>query len=190
LSRSHERETDDDVKECPGAYRERTIQIQCRACRGRQDLTDRRCLVGALRLLARHPSALRIELIGVWEIGYGSETVSMLAPLAKILRTLETVGSSGPNGYACERCASSPQNVMARVLEGFPSRPAPDACAGGGCGVEACEPCLNRTRKAISAAAREYGKFESSLTKRAFKVVGGGPNAGDPSQGSCARDRR
>ena len=158
------------------------MRVDCGSCHGKQDLSQRECLNGVVRLLARHPSAERIELIGAWEVGYGPETVSVLAPLATIVRSLEAVQTSATQGHACRQCQSSPANVIGRVLEGFPSRPILDAPSVEGRDDGACAACLNRTRLAIAAAGREYGKFESSLTRRVFKVVGGGANAGHSPQ--------
>ena len=173
---------------CVGSYRRRTVQIDCGGCQGKQDLTDRSCLVGALRLLARHPSAEQIDLMGTWEVRYDSDVVAMLAPLARILEALETIGAASPPSHACRQCAASPESITARILERFPSRPATDDLRSNGTAGAECEACINRTRAAVAAAGREYGRFESSLTRRAFKVVGGGTDAGDPSQGSSARN--
>jgi hypothetical protein len=171
---------------CAGSYRRRTVQIDCGGCPGSQDLTDRSCLVGALRLLAKHPSAERIDLVGTWEVGYDSDVVAMLAPLARIFESLETIGAASPPSHACRQCNSSPESVTARILERFPLRPMADDLRNNGTSSGECDACINRTRAAVAAAGREYGRFESSLTRRAFKVVGGGTDAGDPSQGSGA----
>ncbi|MDD1770296.1 MAG: hypothetical protein LUO79_04335 [Methanomassiliicoccales archaeon] len=177
---------------CPGSYRQRTIEVDCERCQGRQDLTDRTCLVGALRLLAKHPSAERIELLGAWEVRYDRNVIETLYPLVRILQALEAIGSASQDGRICHQCDASPAKVTSRILSRFPARPTPEDIGSSMSKSRNrdCDSCLNRTRVAISAAGREYGKFESSLAKRAFKVVGGVSDAGDPSEGSGAQTGR
>lgn len=176
---------------CPGTYRRGTIEVDCERCQGHQDLTDRTCLVGALRLLAGHPSAERIELVGVWEVRYDRDVVTTLLPLARIFQALEMIGFAPHEGHGCHQCDASPATVTSRIISRFPARPMPEDVGGSVWpGNRECDSCLSRTRAAISAAGREYGKFESSLSKRAFKVVGGGSDASDSSEGSGAQSSR
>ncbi|MGD1061237.1 MAG: hypothetical protein ABR879_07245 [Methanomassiliicoccales archaeon] len=177
---------------CVGTYRRRTIGIDCQGCKGRQDLTDRSCMIGTLRLLARHQSAERIELLGTWEVRYDRDVVSVLSPLARILRALEAVQSATPEGRVCRQCDASPSDVISRILSKFPARPAAEDLGliiPKSRDME-CESCVERTRSAMAAAGRELGKFESSLTKRAFKVVGGESDASDSSQGPIVQIKR
>ena len=164
---------------CVGEYGSGVIGVDCSKCGGKQELSDRRCLLGVLALLARHPSTESIELTGVWEVRYDAVAVSALLPLAKIFASLGTLGASLPEGGICRQCEHSPSSMANRLLERFPAKPVLDAKWGLELGPrgEGCEDCINRTKAAVTAASQEFGNFESSLTRRIFKVVGGGPDA-------------
>ncbi len=181
---SNESGVGDRAGGCAGTYRNRTIRVDCGRCGGRQDLADRTCLLGVLRILSRHPSAERVELAGVWDVAYDNDTLAMLDQLGRVLRSLEAMGSSAPSNHACRQCASSPAKISARALLSFPSRPSTDSIVNDGAQGVTCEECVSRTRSVMAVAGREYGKFESSLTKKAFKVVGGGKDARDASAGT------
>jgi hypothetical protein len=109
----------EESKKCKGSKSHGGLVIDCRGCRGKQDLAEERCLKGIVQLLALDFSGIdEIILSREWEIRYSRDCVSNLTLLAEVQRFL--LGIIPQRQFdECAKCQMNPNVVAKRIVSSF-----------------------------------------------------------------------
>ncbi|MBI0584090.1 MAG: hypothetical protein ISF22_07670 [Methanomassiliicoccus sp.] len=159
---------------CSGRKIKGALLVDCQDCRQGQDLADRLCFKGVVRLMAAEtPGIKEVTLSRDWQVVYGKDCVDVLFAMSEMIRFCNGLNFRLPF-EDCASCPSNPRSVIARVTEALP-RAAPEldtsfARQSGGHG-RACEQCVGTLRSNLDHTRMMLDRAERIISKAAYRVV-------------------
>jgi hypothetical protein len=146
--------------------------IDCRGCKGIQDLVDQGCMRCALKALARAPSFETLVLSNSQDVAYEMGCVQVLRDLTDAVRLCRE-GIPRAVERSCSNCPSRPSLLLERMADSIPydwDGRAP-RCQTSQSRAK-CALCSEKVNDIFSAVAAKMRCIERSSSREAFMVVG------------------
>ncbi|MDD1746519.1 MAG: hypothetical protein LUQ16_02030 [Methanomassiliicoccales archaeon] len=154
------------------ALRNGALIIDCRDCKGAQDLVDHGCMRCALRALSRAPSFQSLVLSNSQDVAYEGGCVQVLRDLTDAVRMCRE-GIPRAADRSCSNCPGRPSLLLDRMADSIPYQwdgqvprclPAQPRAK--------CAACSEKVNEIFSAVLAKMRCIERSSSREAFMVVG------------------
>jgi len=152
--------------------REGALIIECRGCRGAQDLADQGCMRCALKALSGSPSFESLVLSRSQDIAYTGRCIQVLRDLADAVRLCQE-GVPPTSERACVNCPYRPSLLLERMADSIPYHWEGQAPRHHPRQPRTrCTICSEKVNDVFCAVLAKLRCIERSSSREAFMVVG------------------
>lgn len=149
--------------------------VNCLECNGKQDLTDDRCRIGIIKILAREPTINGVVLSSLWEVSYAGECISILRNIAEIYGLCQELSRKAPSFPQCKDCPFEPALFYDKIGQNLPYLPDRKRLDEMIFSIprykSACEECVKGAESNIIDLRKRLDRIRMRIARKAFRVI-------------------